>query len=93
MISKSEFYAKLSEYEKLDGMYIPPLLKNQMLGFWDWYCKLSESPASAEAGREAIELIKEIAERAGTDYPGSTIGVIGEACRKFLSNYPTTEQK
>jgi hypothetical protein len=41
-IGISAFYAALKEYEKVDELFVPPLLKNYMLGFFQWLIKEAE---------------------------------------------------
>lgn len=42
-IGKAEFYGLIKEYEKIDSMFVPPLLKNYMVGFFQWLLSQREA--------------------------------------------------
>jgi hypothetical protein len=55
-LGKVDFYSALKEYEKEDPMFVPPLLKNYMLGFFDWLLKRQDRTAEQKGeGEKAAE--------------------------------------
>jgi DNA repair exonuclease SbcCD ATPase subunit len=51
-MNKVDFYSVLKEYEKEDPMFVPPLLKNYMLGFFDWLLKRQSRTAEQKGEGE-----------------------------------------
>jgi hypothetical protein len=62
-LSKSDMYAAYSEYEKEDGISIPPILKNHLTGFLDSFYNKRIGPSHKEEPQGMKAALKDLVDK------------------------------